>query len=194
MKSETIAYGMEILTILDDNEDISFSNLENISSVKGKELKELLKYLKNKNYIKWISSLFINEHHIADDKIKLNHNGMEVNLGKRDYFEESKIVSQEINNQTNVTNSSEFQVAQNTGDNSLITQNQDNSQTIILNKIIEDDIELDPEKKSELKEVVDNINKLKQAGETTEKLYEWVKKGIGICARYGPYLLSLLPQ
>lgn len=78
------------------------------------------------------NALFINEHHISDNKIKLANKGMEVFLGKRDYFDEMDKTPQIIHNQTNVSNSSEFQVAQTTGDNSSVTQIQDNSQINVL--------------------------------------------------------------
>lgn len=87
---------MKILALLDKNENISFVNLEKISKIKDKELRELLKYLKGKNYITWRSRLFINEHHIADDKISLAHNGMEVILGQKDYFGDSEKISRSI--------------------------------------------------------------------------------------------------
>lgn len=191
MKSELLARGMELLVSLDESGKTSFPELEDRIKIYGDELRKLLNYLKEKGYIKYVLALSINGEKLGESTIELLPKGMEVVLGERDYFDASEKVSQTIHNQTNVTNSSEVQVAQTTGDNSPITQTQDNSQTIILKKMIEDDQELDSEKKSRLKEVVDNINKLKQAGETTEKIYSWVKKGIGICAKYGAYLWML---
>ncbi len=94
MKSKILNYGEDLLVILDENENISFVNLEKISKIKGDELRELLKHLKTKDYIIWKKSISIgyigsSESYIPpalDDKIKLTPRGMEVFLGKRDYF------------------------------------------------------------------------------------------------------------
>jgi len=96
MKSETLIYGIELLVILDENENLSFRDLEKISKIKGEELRELLKYLKQKDFIIWkfpisIISLgsdggFVGNDKRDDDKIKLAPKGMEVVLDKRDYF------------------------------------------------------------------------------------------------------------
>jgi len=197
MKSETLIFGMELLVLLDEvGKEISFKELEEKTRIKDEELRELLKYLEQKEYITWSNPLFIGTSEridfISDDEIKLSHKGMEVNLDKRDYFDETSKVSQEIQNQTNVNNSSEFQVAQTTGNNSPILQTQENIQITILNKIIDDDQELDSEKKSKLKEIIKKIKEMKDSGETAEKIYGWIKKGAGICAKYGPYLWALV--
>ncbi len=192
MKSDTIIHGVELLVILDKNENICFSDLEKISRIKGTELIELIKYLVEKEYIIKTNSLFVNSTIISPDKIKLDHKGMEVNLGKRDYFDDSNRFSQEIQNQTNLHNSPNPQIAQTTGDNSSISQTYGNMQIIIINQIIDDDPELDDEKKTGLKEVVRKIKVMKDSGETAEKIYGWIKKGMGICARYGPYLIALV--
>ena len=90
MKSETLIYGIELLVTLDENENISFVNLEKISKIKGNGLRELLKYLKQKEFIIWKNPLSIGSldsiDFIDDDKIKLAHKGMEIVIGKRDYF------------------------------------------------------------------------------------------------------------
>lgn len=126
MKAETLIYGYEFLAELDDLYNISFEELEKKSKIKGKELRELLKYLVKRDLIKWKSALFVGTGPvISPDEIKLTHNGMEVVLGEREYFENTKNISQTIENQTNVTNSSEIQVSQSTGDNSSIVQTQE---------------------------------------------------------------------
>jgi len=197
MKSETLNYGKKLLSILDGiGEEIPFKQLEKKCEIKNSELRELLKYLVKKEYISWRNPLFIgsiNEINLIDtDKIKLVHKGMEVVLNQREYFGDTEKILQKIKNQTNIHKSPNSQVAQTTGDDSPIIQTQDNSQIIILKKIIEDDSELDDDKKNKLKEVVDKIQDLKSKGETVEKIYDLIKKGIGICARYGSYLIGLI--
>ena len=188
MKSETLIYGYELLVILDENEKISFANLEKISKIKDKELRELLKYLQEKSYLNWKNPLFINEHWISDDKIILAHKGMEVVLGKKDYFEKEEKTSQTIHNQTNV-HGDKNQVAQTTGDNSPITQIQDNSKINILRKLIEDDKELDEPKKEKLFGILKKFNLLKESGENA---YELIKQIGSIATKYIPLFLSLL--
>jgi len=99
MKSETLMYGMELLVILDGiDKEISFKELEEKTKIKGNELRELLKYLKQKGYIAWKNPLFIGSLErieiIDTDKIKIIPKGMEVVLGKRDYFTEGKKVAE----------------------------------------------------------------------------------------------------
>lgn len=192
MKSEIILYGEELLKIIDKNPDIPFKKLEEITSIKGEELRELLKYLRKKEYINWKMPLFVGTSERIDfidtDKIKLAHSGMEVVIGERAYFDTSEKISQEIN----VHNSSGVQVAQNTGDSSSIAQTQESNQVWIINQMIEGDAELNSQQKTELKSVVKKIEEGISKGEKIEKVYEWVKRGVGVCAKYGPYLLNLI--
>ena len=196
MKSEILAYGLEILAILDDKGKISLAELEENSKIKGDELKELLKYLSKKEYINWKKPFFITStadtapiNFIGDHEIKLSHKGMEVNLGQRDYFDYSSTVSKTINT-TNITGS-QNQVAQ-SGAKSQITQSQENIEYYVLEKMIEDDAELQPEQKSELKEIINKIKESASAGETGEKVYGYVKKGSGICSKYAHILWGLV--
>ena len=127
MKSETLIYGMELLVMLDEiGKEISFPEFEIKSNIKGEELKELLRYLQKKEYLKYTLGLFINEMKLGESTIKLLPKGMEIVIGKRDYFDDSEKGSKTIHNQTNVTNSSQVQIAQ-AGDNSAIFQIIDNS-------------------------------------------------------------------
>lgn len=188
MKSETILYGEEILILLDENPDISFEKLEEKSKVKGEELRKLLRYLEEKGYSRYHLALFVNSGpKIGDSRINLLPKGMEVVLGKKDFFEEG-----ERPNQINVNNSSGVQVAQTTGENASISQVQNNSQIVILKRLIEDDPKLNSDQKTELKSIVDKIKEGISTGEKIEKVYEWVKRGIGVCAKYGPYLFELI--
>ena len=89
MKSETLIYGMELLVILDDfGKEIEFPELEQKTRIKGDELKELLKYLDKKEYLKYKLGLFVNTSKISESNVKLLPKGMEVVLGQRDYFTE----------------------------------------------------------------------------------------------------------
>ncbi|MBI2047109.1 hypothetical protein HYT26_03030 [Candidatus Pacearchaeota archaeon] len=97
MKSETLIYGEELLVILDETGEISFKQLEEKFEIKGDELRGLLKYLVKKEYISWKMPLFVNTDFISDDKIKLANKGMEVVLGKRDYFTEGEKVVKKKN-------------------------------------------------------------------------------------------------
>lgn len=192
MKAEHLNYGEKILKILNEIGEVSFKTLEEKTTIKGEELRELLKYLVKKEFISWRMPLFIGTfgepiNILEEDKIKLAHKGMEVVLGKRDFFEEG-----ERPNQINVSNSSDFQLAQNIGDNASINQIKDSPQIIVLKQLIEDDPELNVGQKTELKSVVDKIKEGVSTGEKIEKVYEWVKRGIGVCAKYGPYLFELI--
>ncbi|MDP2924787.1 MAG: hypothetical protein Q8N99_00280 [Nanoarchaeota archaeon] len=188
MKAESLDYGKVILTNLNEIREIDFKGLEKDSLIKGETLRELLKYLVKKDYILWKSALFINEHHISDDEIKLSHKGMEVVLGKREYFDETEKATQTIHNQTNVTNSSQVQVAQ-TGDNSQVSQIIDNSQINVLKKLIEEDEDLDEPKKKKLLDILEKFNTLKEGGENALEL---IKKVGGIALKYVPLFFSLL--
>jgi len=87
MKSKTLSYGKYILIILDEiGEEALFPELEDKSEIKGIELKNLLKYLQEKSYLKYKLGLFVNTSKISDSTIELLPKGMEVVLGKRDYF------------------------------------------------------------------------------------------------------------
>ncbi len=192
MKSETIIYGLELLTILDKNENISFSNLEKISKIKGSELKELLRYLKQKGYLIWKSSPFIgtldNINLISDDKIKLAPKGMEVVLEQREYFDDSNKISQEIHNQTNIHGDKNL-VAQNTGNNSSIIQIQNNTKLNVLKQLIGDDKELNEGKKKKLLNILEKFNTLKESGENA---YGLIKQVSSIAIKYVPLFFGLL--
>jgi len=188
MKSEILICGAELLVTLDEIREISFKQLEEKSEIKGDELRELLKYLVKKEYIIWKSALFVNECHISDDEIKLSHKGMEVVLGKREYFDETEKATPTIHNQTNVTNSSQVQVAQ-TGDNSQVSQIIDNSQINVLKKLIEEDEDLDEPKKKKLLDILEKFNTLKEGGENALEL---IKKVGGVAIKYVPLFFSLL--
>lgn len=196
MKSEVLAYGLKILTILDEKGKISLIELEENSKINGDELKELLKYLSKKEYIHWKKPFFITStadtgpiNFIGEHEIKLSHKGMEVNLGERDYFEDSGKISKTINT-TNVKGN-QNQVAQ-SGNDSPITQSQENIKYYILERIIDDDAELSPKQKNEMKSVVNKIKELISIGENGEKIYDYVKKGIIICSKYASMLWGLV--
>jgi len=93
MKSETLICGEELLVVLDEiGKEITFSEFEGKSKIKGDELKELLKYLQKKEYLCYRLGLFVNTEKISESTIKLLPRGMEVVLGKRDYFTEGEKV------------------------------------------------------------------------------------------------------
>ena len=114
---------------------------------------------------------------------------MEVVLGKRDYFYENEKISQTIHNETKVSNSSGFQVAQTTGDKSPITQIQNNSKINILKQIIEEDRGLDESKKKEMFGILEKFNTLKESGENAYKL---IKQISSISIKYVPLFFGLL--
>ncbi|MFC1682339.1 hypothetical protein ACFL0X_01850 [Nanoarchaeota archaeon] len=188
MKKDTLIYGQELLTILSEiDEDIELPDLEQKTRIKGDELKELLKYLHQKKYLSYRLGLFVNTSKISESTIKILPNGMEVVFGKRDYFND--VSSQTIHNQTNVSNSSEFQVAQNIGDHSPISQTQDNSKVSILKQLIDTDGELEEPKKKKLFEILEKFNTIKQSGENA---YELIKQVGSIAVKYVPMFFSLL--
>jgi len=189
MKSETLIYGMELLTKLDEiGEEVTLPELEKDSSIKDDELRELLKYLQKKEYLKYTLGLFINETRLGDSTIKLLPKGMEVVLGKRDYFSDVDNTLQNIQNQS-IINGNQNQVAQLIGDNNYISQNIDNSQISILKQLIEKDEELDEPKKNKLFNVLEKFNILKESGENA---YSLIKQVGGIALKYVPLFFSLL--
>jgi len=98
MKSETLIYGTELLIMLDKiGREISLPEFEEKSKIKGDELKELLRYLQGKEYLRYRLGLFVNESKIGESTIKLLPKGMEVVLGKRDYFTEGEKVVEKKN-------------------------------------------------------------------------------------------------
>ena len=189
IKAETLIYGEELLVILDESGEISFEQLEEKSNIKDKELKELIRYLESKNYLKYNLALLINDSGpISPSRVRLLPAGMEVVLGKRDYFNEVGI-PQTIHNQTNVSNSSEFQIAQTSGDKSPITQTQDNSKLNILKQMITEDNELDDPKKEKLLEVLEKFNTIKESGENAFNL---IKRVGSIATKYVPMFFGLI--
>jgi len=190
MKSETLVYGEELLFLLNEiGKELTFPEFEEISEIRGEELKELVRYLKEKGYLKYTLGLSINGTKMGESTIKLLPRGIEIVLGKRDYFNESEKISQTIHNQTNVTGSSQVQVAQSIGDNSSITQVIDNSQINVLKQLIEHDEELDEPKKNKLFEILEKFNTLKESGENA---FELIKKVGEIALKYVPLFFSLL--
>lgn len=198
MKIGNLEYGKVLLTILSETGEIPFEQLEEKSEVKKEELKELLHCLeKEKGYLSWkkhISIGYIGDSEsvmpsVSNSEIKLSTKGMEVVLGKRDYFNETAQMSQTVYNQTKVENSSEFQIAQNIGANSPITQVQDNSKINILKQLIENDKELDEPKKKKLLGILEKFNTLKQSGENALEL---IKQVSSIAIKYFPHFFSLL--
>lgn len=194
IKSQDLIYGEELLKILDEQEEISFEQLEEKSKVKGDELKELLRYLVKKDYLRYNLGLFItyvgdtSPTNIGKSSVRLLPKGMEVVLGQREYFSDSNGVSQKVQNQTNVSHSSGFQVAQTAGDNNQINQSIDNSKVISLREEIEKDQELEEPKKKELLDILDNINTVKESGQTAVSL---IKKVSSIAVKYLPSFLGL---
>jgi hypothetical protein len=190
MKSETLIYGRELLIKLDEiGKEITFPEFENNSAVKGDELRELIKYLQGKEYLKYTLGFFVNTSKISDSTIRLLPKGMEVVLGKREYFNEGEKITQTVHNQTNVHNSSEFQVAQSIGNNNVISQIVDNSQISVLRKLIEEDEELDEPKKKKLFDILEKFNTLKDSGENALELIKMVG---GIAIKYIPLFFGLL--
>ncbi len=188
MKSETLIYGIEILILLDGKGRIEIPEFEEGCKLKGNELKELLKYLDKKEYLKYHLGLFVNTSKISESSIELLPKGMEVVLGQRDYFNEIGI-SQAIQNQTNVNNSSDVQIAQSAGDNSHIIQIQDNSRINILRQMIENDIDLKEPKKKKLFGLLEKFNTLKSSGENA---YELIKQVGLVAVKYVPLFFGLL--
>ena len=188
MKSEILIHGMEILVVLDEKGKIEIPEFEKESKIKGSELKELLKYLDKKGYLKYQLGLFVNDSKISDSTIELLPKGMEVVLGQRDYFDEMG-TSQTIHNQTNLHDSPNSQVAQTTGDDSSITQIQDNSKITILKQLIADDKELNEPKKKKLFGILEKFNTLKESGENA---YELIKQAGLISIKYVPLFFGLL--
>ncbi|MDP3027176.1 MAG: hypothetical protein Q8N63_05685, partial [Nanoarchaeota archaeon] len=190
MKSETLIYGMELLVMLDEiRKEVSFPEFEEKSKIKGGELKELLRYLSEKEYLCYKLGLFVGTDKISESTIKLLPRGMEVVLGERDYFNETGEISQTIHNLTNVHNSSEIQIAQTIGNNNKINQSIDNSKLNVLTKLIEEDKELDEPKKKKLFGILEKFNTLKESGENALDL---IKSVGSIASKYIPLFFGLL--
>ena len=189
MRSETLAYGMELLVMLDEvGKEISFPEFEEKCKIKGDELKELLKYLQSKEYLKYKLGLFVNETKIGDSTIKLLPKGMEVVLGKRDYFKDIGDISQTIHNQP-VINGNKNQIAQISGDNSSVVQIQNNFKINVLRQMIDEDNDIDKPQKKKLFEILEKFNTLKESGENA---FDLIKKVGSIASKYVPLFFGLL--
>lgn len=189
MKSETLTYGIELLTVLDKiGEEIFFPEFEAKSNIKGEELKELLRYLQKKEYLRYTLGLFVNETKLGESTVKLLPKGMEVILGKRDYFSDSDNPLQKIQNQS-VIHGSQNQIAQSIGSNSSINQSQGNSKIAVLKELIENDEELDEPKKKGLLGILEKFNTLNESGEHANSL---IRKVGGIATKYVSLFFGLL--
>lgn len=178
MKSESLIRGIELLAELDDLPKISFDELKHKVDIDQDELRKLLKYLKEKDFIKWRLGLFVNDSPISPGEISLTHKGMEVSLGKRDYFDETKIPHHTIHNQTNIDNSSGVQVAQSTGENSPITQEQE-VKIDVLKKELEEELKKSKPDKSKLKNILEKIIGIAKSG-SSMIIAEIILKVIGV--------------
>lgn len=191
MKSEDLAYGLEILAILDEKTKMNREDLEKESTIKGKDLDELLDYLKSKGYIQKPLALWGMSGNSISDKdrvITILHKGREVISGMTEYGE-SDTYKKTINQNTYINHSPGSQVANAIGSKQNIVQKIDNSKINVLRQIINDDDELVPENKSKLLEILEKFNILKTSGENAYNLIKTVGK-IGL--KYVPLFLSLL--
>lgn len=193
---EEILFADVILWALNDSDGAKVSELVNITGFTEDNVRKILRYLTKRKYVRM--PLFItstgDSDPIPEGDYELSIKGKEIiasGLSVQEIVKAELQGGSHVSNNTHITGN-QNQVAQNVGDDSLIAQSQDNTQITILNQMIDDDPELNSEKKSKLKEIVGKVKAMKDAGETAGEIYEWVKKGAGISAKYGPYLLALL--
>lgn len=146
------------------------------------EVRQILKYLKDKGAVDYISTFGSGLSGILN--LEVTSKGCEVALNKRKLIETSETSFQQLNVHAPVQNLSQVQ-----GDGATITQSIDNSQYNVLKHMIENDDELEQEKKNSLLDILDKFNKMKETGENALDL---IKKVGSIAMKYVPYFFALL--
>jgi rRNA-processing protein FCF1 len=87
MNKEMLVYGNELLILLDEmGGKVTFPEFEEKIKIKGDDLRSLLRYLEKKEFLRYSLGLFVNTSKISESTIELLPAGMEVILGKKDYF------------------------------------------------------------------------------------------------------------
>lgn len=192
-----ISIADKILQTLNKAEDLKISKLVDITGFSEEEVTETISYLVKKGWVRNTKIFIISLNSpqpIPPFEYDITTMGQEiVALG----LPVKKIIESELRGTFQVQQNTHVkgdyaQIAQTGGDNSSISQSQDNSQIITFNKLIDEDPELKEAQKIELKSIAEKIVQLKNAGETTEKIYCWIGKGIEVCAKYGSHLVRLL--
>ncbi len=191
--TEEILFADVILHELNDNNGAKVSELIELTGFNEEKVRKILKYLIQKKCVRmplFITSISSNEP-IPEGNYRLSTRGKEIiasGLSFTDIIKAELQGSSQTVNATNI-NGNQNQVAQTTGNNSPITQIQDNSKINVLKQLIADDKELDEPKKKKLFGILEKFNKLKESGENA---YELIKQVGLIAARYAPLFFSLL--
>jgi len=156
-------------------------------------VKKMLDYLVNK---KCLTSPFIfgflnDDPIISNEFYSLTDKGREIIVSGLSFQEVLRSELRGIPSSFNQTtiHGNQNQVAQTSGDNSSITQIQDNSKINVLKQLIENDKELDEPKKKKLFGILEKFNTLKQSGENA---YELIKQVGLIAVKYVPLFFGLL--
>jgi len=160
-------------------EKVKLEDIPEKVHISEEELEEVLDYLKQNGSISYIRTMgrslntFIN--------LKVTSLGLEIACGKRSLVNIPQNISQQI------INSSIGNVVQSAGDSNTIVI--DNSKHYILKQMIEQDSELDSDKKNGLFNILEKFNTLKESGENALELLKIVAS---ISLKYVPLFFGLL--
>ena len=142
---------------------------------------EILRYLKQIKAVQYTQLL--SEGLQGFMGVEVIEKGLEIACQKRPLVDVSQNVSQQVIN-SNVQN-----LVQSTGNSNVINQTVDNSKHYILKQMIEQDQELDSEKKKKLFNILEKFNTLKESGENA---FELLKTVGTISLKYVPLFFGLL--
>lgn len=178
MNSKTIHLAEPVLKLL-VNDKVKITDLPEKLKIREDEVCDTLKYLKGIEAIDYIETNGRGFSGIMN--VRTTAKGLEIACNKRPLVGISQNVSQQVIN-SNVQN-----LVQSAGDSNVITI--DNSKHYILKQMIEQDQELDSEKKKSLFNILEKFNALKESGENA---FELLKTVAGISLKYVPLFFSLL--
>ena len=180
MNAMTIHYAEPALVILAYN-NVEIEKLPVELGITDDEVLEVLAYLKQIEAVEYDSLLGEGLSSVLD--LKITAKGLEIAAQKRQLVDVSPTISQQVIN-SNVQN-----LVQSSGDSNVINQVVDNSKHYILRQMIEQDQELDSEKKKSLFNILERFNTLKEGGENALELLKTVA---GISIKYVPLFFALL--
>jgi hypothetical protein len=178
MNAKTIHLAEPVLKLLADDR-IKVEELPEKLKINEEEVCDVLEYLKEIGAVQYTETLARGLVGMIWNKVTAK--GLEIACGKRPLVDIDQNISQQI------INSSIGNVVQSAGDGNTIVIN--NSKHYILKQMIEQDSELDSEKKKGLFNILEKFNTLKESGENALELLKIVA---GISLKYVPLFFGLL--
>ena len=176
----TIHYAEPALVILAYN-NVEIEKLPMELGITDDEALEVLAYLKQIEAVEYDSLLCEGLSSVCD--LRITAKGLEIASQKRPLVDTTPTVSQ------HVTNSHIQNLVQSTGNSNVINQSIDNSKHYILRQMIEQDPDLDSEKKKSLFNILERFNTLKEGGENA---FELLKIVANISLKYVPLFFGIL--